>query len=496
MRHAAAIRARTRSVFALASLVLLLNVTQVASAAPGDGERQSAPRVATSRLDRQRPPIPRIQRWGTPHPPFGILFSRLRIQVTAVTASSISVAWSGWPGRGVVYRVFQDGVPVGWTSNDGYTFTGLSCETSYVLGVVAFRAHGRLPVAAVAIDARTAACPSPPPDTAAPTSPGNVHVVAATASSITIAWDASKDDVGVAGYGVYNGVTRIDSTTATSYTFANLACATGYTLAVDAYDPAGNRSATATVAATTDSCPIAAPPAIAGQGYRLTFADEFNTLDRSVWDDHIWYDEAPLPTWAPTQYASSGILHLVSRRNDLYPGCTSLCYPISTVTTYSSGRSFQYGYFEARMRWTKGPAAWPAFWLLSTGWARTGSCATPAGELDVMEGQGTEPDVLYGTIHRDSANRCGGDEQNGNNWQPVGVDLTAGFHTYAALWTATTVAWYLDDRLIMSAPTYSTNNQPMFLLLQMWSGGWTAGPTPATPFELHTEVDWVRVWQK
>ena len=26
---------------------------------------------------------------------------------------------------------------------------------------------------------------------------------------------------------------------------------------------------------------------------------------------------------------------------------------------------FTFGYFEARMRWTKGDGSWPAFWLLS-----------------------------------------------------------------------------------------------------------------------------------
>jgi len=581
------------------TLVLLLNVTQTASAGAGNVERQAAPRVGASlepltpasRLERQRPPLIPIQRLGRSHPhhPLGILFSRLRIRVTAVTDSSIAVAWSGW--RGAAYRIFKDGIPVGWTSDGEFAYTGLSCDTSYMLGVVAFPAHGRSPVAAVAIGARTSACPLPPPDTASPSSPGNVHIAATTESSITIAWDASQDDVGVAGYGVYNGVTPFDSTSATSYTFVNLACATGYsfavdaydaagnrspaagveartddcpppadteaptapgnvhatvttassitvawdpstdnvalagygvyigvtrvdtttaasytfeklacdtvyTLAVDAYDAAGNRSATAAVDATTASCPIAEPQPIAGQGYRLAFGDEFDSLDRAVWDDHIWYDDPPSPTWAPRQYVSAGTLQLVSRRDDLFPGCTSLCYPINTATTLSSGKSFQYGYFEARMRWTKGPGSWPAFWLISTGWAKTGSCATPAGELDVMEGQGTEPDVFYGTIHKDSAGACGGDEQNGNNWQPVGVDLTDGFHTYAALWTPTTVSWYLDDKLIMSAPTYSTDNQPMFLLLQMWSGGWTSPPTSATPPELLTEIDWVHVWQK
>ena len=238
------------------------------------------------------------------------------------------------------------------------------------------------------------------------------------------------------------------------------------------------------------------PPPIAGKGYHHVFDNEFNSFNRAIWDDHIWYDDPPGRAWAPTQYVRGGILNLVSRRNDRYPGCDSNCYPIITATTFSSRKSFQYGYFEARMRWTKGTGSWPAFWLISTAWARTGSCSTPSGELDVMEGQGSEPTVLYGTIHKESAGRCGGDDQNDNNYQPVGVDLTKAFHTYAALWTATKVSWYLDNRLIMSAPTYPSANQPMFLLLQMWSGGWTRDPDSTTPNELRTQVDWVRVWQR
>jgi hypothetical protein len=53
-----------------------------------------------------------------------------------------------------------------------------------------------------------------------------------------------------------------------------------------------------------------------------------------------------------------------------------------------------------------------------------------AGELDAFGGQGSEPQVFYGTIHRNSCGCYGvGDQQNGNNWQPGSVDLTAGFHT-------------------------------------------------------------------
>ena len=86
--------------------------------------------------------------------------------------------------------------------------------------------------------------------------------------------------------------------------------------------------------------------------------------------------------------------------------------------------------------------------------------------------------------------------QNSNNYHDVGVDLTADFHVYGMMWTASTISWYLDGKLIHSAPVYDSTNQPMFVLLQMWIGGWTGGTTTATPDELKTEVDWVRVWQK
>jgi hypothetical protein len=35
----------------------------------------------------------------------------------------------------------------------------------------------------------------------------------------------------------------------------------------------------------------------------------------------------------------------------------------------------------------------------------------------------------------------------------------------------------------------------MYIILQMWTGGWTSGTNATTPDELRTEVDWVRVWQ-
>jgi len=96
--------------------------------------------------------------------------------------------------------------------------------------------------------------PPPPGDTTAPTPPGNLRVTATTTSSITIAWDASTDNVGVAGYGIYRGTTYLGSATTTAVRLVNLLCGTTYTFGVDAYDAAGNRSTKVPLTSTTSSC--------------------------------------------------------------------------------------------------------------------------------------------------------------------------------------------------------------------------------------------------
>jgi beta-glucanase (GH16 family) len=243
----------------------------------------------------------------------------------------------------------------------------------------------------------------------------------------------------------------------------------------------------------------AQPAAIAGQGYRKVFADEFAKLNRAVWDNHVWYDERPHANWSKFQtIEAGGILHLRTSRNYIWHNNgQSGGYPMNTITTRTSRKRFKYGYFEARMKWTKGNGAWPGFWLYSYQHAiDQDQCKTRAGEIDVMEGQGSEPRVFYGTVHSNTNGCSPADDQNGNNYQQVATNLTAGFHSYGVKWTPTRVTWFLDGRRTHSARPYPADNQPMFLLLQMWSGGWTKEPDATTPDMLETQVDWVRVWQK
>jgi chitodextrinase len=93
-------------------------------------------------------------------------------------------------------------------------------------------------------------------DTVPPTVPTNLHVTAHTSSSISIAWTASTDNVGVTGYRIQQNGVVVGSVggTTTSYTASGLNPSTTYSYAVAAFDAAGDISAySAPVSQATDA---------------------------------------------------------------------------------------------------------------------------------------------------------------------------------------------------------------------------------------------------
>jgi chitodextrinase len=99
--------------------------------------------------------------------------------------------------------------------------------------------------------------PAPPSlDTTAPSVPGGLIATDATLSTLSVSWNASTDNVGVTGYGVYRDGLLHGSTSSRSYTLSGLACGRSYVITVDAYDLAGNRSGKSTgLTLATSACP-------------------------------------------------------------------------------------------------------------------------------------------------------------------------------------------------------------------------------------------------
>lgn len=83
-----------------------------------------------------------------------------------------------------------------------------------------------------------------PTDTVAPSVPANLVSTGKTANSISLSWNASTDNVGVAGYQIFNAANaQVGSSNTTTATVTGLNPSTSYTLNAKAYDAAGNFSA-------------------------------------------------------------------------------------------------------------------------------------------------------------------------------------------------------------------------------------------------------------
>lgn len=79
-------------------------------------------------------------------------------------------------------------------------------------------------------------------DNQSPMAPGGLAVTDKTFTSVSISWQASKDNIQVKGYQIFRDGKKISTSSKTTYTNSNLVPGTQYTFTVRAYDAAGNVS--------------------------------------------------------------------------------------------------------------------------------------------------------------------------------------------------------------------------------------------------------------
>ena len=200
----------------------------------------------------------------TPPPPTGDQVAPSKpgnLKVTSASATNVGVAWSpATDNVGVTgYDVYRGSTLTTTTPQTNATLTGLSCGNAYQVGVDANDAAGNS-----SPPANMAVTTSPCPDSQAPSAPTNVTASTRTTTSIALTWAPATDNVGVAGYGVYNGGELVDTTAGTSGIVSGLTCGTNYTLAVDAFDGSGNSSAKSTaVMVSTLPCADTSAPTVA-----------------------------------------------------------------------------------------------------------------------------------------------------------------------------------------------------------------------------------------
>ncbi|MFS0985622.1 fibronectin type III domain-containing protein [Enterococcus durans] len=160
--------------------------------------------------------------------------------VESVTSDTVSLSWGASTDNiGVAgYRVYRDKQLVQEVQGEQFTDTGLTEDTEYTYEVRAFDAAGNQSEASNEVFVRT----SVPVDDEAPTMPLNLKVENVTTDAVNLSWEASTDNIGVAGYRVYRDKQLVQEVQGEQFTDTGLTEDTEYTYEVRTFDAAGNQS--------------------------------------------------------------------------------------------------------------------------------------------------------------------------------------------------------------------------------------------------------------
>ncbi len=175
-----------------------------------------------------------------------------------VSLSEIDLSWSASTDNVAVvgYQIFRNNTKIAASASPSFADKTVIPGVQYTYAVTAFDAAGNMSAQSSPVVAETSAVP----DTTPPSIPTNLQSSNVTSSSLTLAWSASTDNVGVAGYTIFRNGTQVGTTAATSYSDTGLAASTTYVYTVAAYDASGNNSAQSQgLSVTTASAAVTAP---------------------------------------------------------------------------------------------------------------------------------------------------------------------------------------------------------------------------------------------
>jgi chitodextrinase len=169
------------------------------------------------------------------------------VAARAASATSVELTWTASTTTNATYKVSRNGVFAADVTGTSWTDNGRTAATTYSYTVVAYSPAGNASAPAMTQVTTPAAA-----DTQKPARATALYTTGVTTSSVSLAWTAATDNVGVASYLVYADGKLTATVNTTAATVSNLAAGSTHSFYVVAVDAAGNKSlASATVSATT-----------------------------------------------------------------------------------------------------------------------------------------------------------------------------------------------------------------------------------------------------
>jgi len=241
---------------------------------------------------------------------------------------------------------------------------------------------------------------------------------------------------------------------------------------------------------------------------RMVWHDEFNgtSLDRRKWkydtarNKQGWHNgELQYYSAGRNTRVANGLLTIEARHEKLdpkrFPDWGGQEY--TSARLLSKGRGWTYGFYEVRAKLPCARGTWPAIWMLPVDMK-----AWPDdGEIDIMEQVGSEPNLIYASLHTKLYNHTINTQRSAQKL--VSTSCTA-FHVYQLDWRPDVITIGVDGQGILRVRNNVPGGKgawpfftPYQMILNLAIGGdWAAAKgidNDAMPQRML--VDYVRVWQ-
>ena len=237
-----------------------------------------------------------------------------------------------------------------------------------------------------------------------------------------------------------------------------------------------------------------------------TFDEEFdgNKLDESKWNIYAanyWDKRSHFSK--DNVILGGGVVKLRMEKKTGFhaddPSKKQTDYATGFLDTY--GKWVQrYGYFESRMKATKGPGMWPAFWLMPDRGVQAGPQWKRANtgdngmEFDIWEFLGRWGQYRYNiAMHWDGYGK--GHQQTGVTTNYVMPDKD-GFITMGLLWTPGVAVYYANGKEVLRWETPRISNIPSDIMFTNVTGGWDNDGIDDMKMPDDYTIDYVRAWQR
>lgn len=254
---------------------------------------------------------------------------------------------------------------------------------------------------------------------------------------------------------------------------------------------------------------------LTSQNYRLIWNEEFDYSgepDPEKWNYEMGFirnlEEQIYTTKKKNSRVRNGKLEIITRKEEFrnkkydpeiqnYRYNTEFADYTSASLNTKDNFEFKYGRVEVRAKLPSGNGVWPAIWMLG---ANFEDIEYPkAGEIDIMEYVGKEPDKIHATIH------FPWDNQNGimsNGGSRTLSDASENYHIYSVSWSPEKIEFLIDNSVYHSFTIDDAgveNNpfrKPFYLIINLALGGNWAGEVDPGIFPQTFFIDYVRVYKE